>query len=204
MSSIALADEKQESILAPCQDFLPVNDEYRPFAPMKSRDLRQSRLEVPLMVRALRLPKYQRVLEIGCGAGKTLESLAVHCEPIRLAGIDIDGHELEEAEKHLRKHGVRASLYQEDVRRLPFPDESFDIVIDFGTTYHINRRVKALKEIERVLAKGGIFAYETRLNQLLSHPIRSLGHHVPWQNVRGLQPRSAALLWSSRVKARKS
>jgi hypothetical protein len=48
-------------------------------------------------------------------------------------------------------------------------------VFDFGTCYHISEPAAALSEIERVLAPGGRFVTETRLNQLVSHPVRSWG-----------------------------
>ena len=38
---------------------------------------------------------------------------------------------------------------------------------------------RALDEIHRVLTPGGLFVHETRLSQLLSHPIRSLGRSMP-------------------------
>jgi len=182
------------------ENFIPVNDEYRPFKLIARRNSWQQSLEVPLMVKALRLPSYQRVLEIGCGQGFALTALAQHCRPTRLVGVDIDHFLLKDAEKRIRKSGIRAELYQEDVRRLPFADACFDLVIDFGTTYHLNRRLKALKEIARVLSHGGIFAYETPLNQILSHPLRSRGRRIRWDLAAQLQSRRAAVLWSSRSK----
>lgn len=152
------------------------------------------------MVKALRLPRCQRVLEIGCGQGFALTALAHHCQPTRLVGIDIDLFLLKDAEKQIRESGIRAELYQEDVRRMPFDDGCFDLVIDFGTTYHLNRRLKALKEIARVLSHDGIFAYETPLNQILSHPLRARGRRIRWDLAPQLAPRRAAVLWSSRSK----
>lgn len=59
-----------------------------------------------------------------------------------------------------------------DVRSLPFAEGEFDFVIDFGTWYHISRPQEAIEEISRVLEPGGVFCYETRASQLLSHPMR--------------------------------
>ena len=36
------------------------------------------------------------------------------------------------------------------MRVLPFPEASFDLVVDFGTCYHVSRRALALREITRV------------------------------------------------------
>jgi ubiquinone/menaquinone biosynthesis C-methylase UbiE len=86
------------------------------------------------------------------------------------------------------------------VRAMPFPDHSFDVVIDFGTCYHVDRPSEALEEISRVLRPGGTFAYETPLNQLISHPIRSAGRRLPWAAAADLIPERHALLWAARSK----
>ncbi len=200
MESLATTEVQHSKRLFLHENFVPVNDEYQPFPLIARRDILQQRLEVPLFVKALRLPSYQRILEIGCGAGFVLPALASQCKPVRLVGIDIDRFLLQHAEKKITHTGLRVELYQADVRRMPFEDASFDLVVDFGTTFHLNRRVKALKEISRVLAADGIFAYETPLNQLLSHPFRAFGHRIPWAHASQLYPRRSALFWSSRVK----
>ncbi len=84
-----------------------------------------------------------------------------------------------------------------DVRSLPFPDASFDIVIDFGTCYHIARANQALDEIARVLVGGGIFATETKLSQILSHPVRTLGRRLDVLASGRFTPRRSAGLWVS-------
>ena len=194
-----LAEERQVEQVTR-EEFRPVNDEYRPCKIVERRNFMQEHLEVPALVRAMKLPLYKRILEIGCGPGIALAPLAKYCRPLRLVGIDIDDELLKKAKRRIKERQIMAELYQEDVRRLPFPDESFDIVVDFGTCYHVNRRVMALREIRRVLAKGGIFVYETRFSQLLSHPVRSFRQRIPWQMVPELKFRWAAVMWSSRVK----
>ena len=84
---------------------------------------------------------------------------------------------------------------------MPFSNAAFDSVIDFGTCYHIARPELALGEVQRVLSDGGVFAYETPANQLLSHPIRSFGRSLPWDSAKSLRHQRRRLLWSTRVKA---
>jgi len=96
--------------------------------------------------------------------------------------------------------GRAVELRAGDVRELPFADASFDLVVDFGTCYHVARRAQALREVARVLAAGGRFVHETRLSQLLSHPVRSWGRELPWDAVAELALERRALLWASRVK----
>lgn len=171
--------------------------EYQPFPNDGSRNWRQEHVEIPLMVRALGLPHRVRVLEVGCGQGIALPALAQYLEPSRLVGIDIDQSLLNEAHQRLRDTATRAELVVADVRQLPFPDRHFDLVIDFGTCFHVGRADDALREVARTLAPGGIFATETKLNQLLSHPVRSNGRYLPWKAVSVLAPRNRAWLWQS-------
>jgi ubiquinone/menaquinone biosynthesis C-methylase UbiE len=181
-----------------------VEPEYQPFPDVNRRNHWQEALEVPVMVKSLGLAEGQRVLEVGCGRGVALPPLTSWLRPRRLAGLDVDRPLLEIARSRLRELCLESQveLVHGDVRELPFPEASFDVVIDFGTCYHVARRARALHEIARVLAPGGLFVHETRASQLLSHPLRSFGRQLPWQAVPELRPRSHALLWASRVKQR--
>lgn len=173
---------------------------YQPFPDVTGRNTMQEALEVPLMVRLLKLPVDQKILEVGCGRGIALPVLAQLCKPRRLTGLDIAGDLLTKAAKRLAARQVQVELVQADVREMPFQDESFDIVIDFGTCYHIADPDRALSEIARVLSFGGTFVHETPANQVLSHPLRSFGRTIPWSASPLLMPQRTAVLWSSRVK----
>lgn len=175
--------------------------EYRPFPSERGRNLRQEWFEVPAMVLALRLSPGRRILEVGCGRGVALPELYRILSPTRITGIDIDAEALDAAAENARRRGAVIELIPADVRSLPFPDASFDIVVDFGTCYHIARPEAALREIARVLSPGGIFAHETRINQFLSHPVRSLGRRLPTEASRLFRQRRRAILWSSRTTA---
>jgi len=175
--------------------------DYRPFPNDQGKNTRQAQLEVPVVVRALGLPTEVRILEIGCGRGIALPVLDRLCSPRQLAGLDIDEELLVEAADNLREHGTEAELHHGDVRQMPFADEAFDVIIDFGTLYHITRPQDALGEIARVLASGGTFVYETKASQFLSHPVRSSGRRLPAPAAYDLRHRRWAMLWASRTKA---
>jgi ubiquinone/menaquinone biosynthesis C-methylase UbiE len=155
---------------------------------------------VPLMVRLLGLSRGGKLLEMGCGRGNALPAFARTLRPRLLVGIDVDHGFLAEASKSAQANGLSVQLVQGDVRAMPFRDGAFDLIIDFGTCYHIGRPELALAEVERALRDHGTFACETPANQLLSHPVRSFGRSLPWAAARSLRPKCKRLLWSSRVK----
>ena len=174
--------------------------EYRPFPRELRRDEAHASGEVPLLLALLALPPGLSILELGCGPGATLVPLAQRVAPARLCGIDIDADLLHIATTRLATARCNAELHHGDARVLPFAEASFDIVLDFGTCYHIARPHLALAEAARVLVTGGLFVTETKLNQGLSHPLRSLTRRLPWHRVPALAPAFATLMWDVRVK----
>jgi len=170
--------------------------EYEPFPNDVHRNARQQTLEVPAFVRVLGVPDGARILEVGCGRGIALPAIRRLCRPSRLVGLDIDPELLDEATA--RVAGLDVELVAGDVRDMPFADASFDVVIDFGTCYHIGRPAAAMSEIARVLAPGGRFCHETPVSQLLSHPVRWGGRALPWRDVPELRGGRRAVLWSCR------
>lgn len=172
--------------------------EYQPFPNEDGRNRRQELLELPAMIQALGLPRHLRVMELGCGRGIALPVLARCLVPTRLVGVDVDATLISIARQALQGGSVRAKLAVADIRALPFPDASFDMLIDFGTCFHVAYPGRALQEIERVLVPGGLFATETKLSQLMSHPIRASGRFLPWWAAPSLIPHRHALLWECR------
>jgi SAM-dependent methyltransferase len=180
-------------------------EEYRSFGNKESRNGLQERIEIPLLVRALRLPQGGRVLEVGCGRGVALPALAARLRPASLVGVDVDGSLVEVARQRVVRTGTRAEVQVADVRALPFEDGSFDMVIDFGTCYHVSGgvagRLAALSEIGRVLRAEGLFVHETPVAQMLAHPVRSFGRRLPWAEMSTLVSDRRAVLWTVRRRA---
>ena len=177
-------------------------DEYVPFENVDTRNDLQALIEVPILCRTLRLPRGVRVLGVGCGRGIALPVLWARLAPSSLTAIDSDAELARVARLRSIKEKLKVRVTEGDVRSMPYEDASFDLVIDFGTCYHVSGGVvgarRALREISRVLAPGGLFVHETPAAQHLAHPVRSFGRTLPWNDVPSLAFERTAVLWTRR------
>lgn len=120
-----------------------------------------------------------RILDVGCGDGITDLSLALRTGCAELVGIDpFKGYErLPDIlrENHVPADAVPANLrfLPADANAIPFPDDSFDVVVSWGSVEHIKGGyLPALREIRRVLRPDGL---------LFIHPglyYGNFGHHL--------------------------
>jgi ubiquinone/menaquinone biosynthesis C-methylase UbiE len=173
---------------------------YEPFANVVLRNTIQQRFEIPTLARLLGLPKGGEILEVGCGRGVAFAPLVEHCAPASLTAIDIDPALVAEARGFASGAALDVDVLEADVRELPFPANSFDLVVDFGTCYHVAQPDRALREISRILRRGGLLVHETSLAQLCSHPDRFCGRSLPWAAARELVPRRKVVFWATREK----
>ncbi len=94
-----------------------------------------------------------RVLELGCGNGKTAAALVRHADLV--VGLDFSRSGLLSCRASV--HSPRLELVEADVRALPFPHHVFDHVVAVHVLGHLlkEERRNALSEIRRVTAPGG-------------------------------------------------
>jgi ubiquinone/menaquinone biosynthesis C-methylase UbiE len=95
----------------------------------------------------------KRVLEMGCGNGKTTAALVRSAETV--VAIDYSRKGLEACHRTLTAPNLL--LMEADVRYLPFIDASFDQVVAFHILGHLLKdgRKRAVEEAYRVLRPGG-------------------------------------------------
>lgn len=106
-----------------------------------------------------RIADGQRVLDAGCGFGGTLAHINEHYSNMKLAGLNLDGRQLQRARKLTAPEpGNTVELVQGDACRLPFSDRSFDVVLAVECIFHFQSREHFLQEAHRVLAPAGRLA----------------------------------------------
>ena len=100
--------------------------------------------------------KEYKILDIGCGTGKSTEPLAKVFKKAEIIGCDPDKRMLKEARATAKKQKLSIEYIKGWAEKLPFEDECFDAVVA-GTALHWFGTKKAVKEINRVLKKGRPF-----------------------------------------------
>jgi SAM-dependent methyltransferase len=136
---------------------------------------------------------YQRALEIGAGTGYfTLNMLRAGMIGEATCS-DISAGMLSTLEANARRLQLDVRTARVDAERLPFRDESFDLVLGHAVLHHIPDLPRAFAEFERVLAPGGsvLFAGEpSRYGDRLARvPKRAAGFAAPlWRRAIGARP----------------
>jgi ubiquinone/menaquinone biosynthesis C-methylase UbiE len=92
-----------------------------------------------------------RVLDVGCGTGFATEGLLQETEHVH--GLDQSAHQLSKAYDKFGKRGP-VRFYRGDAERLPFADDSFDVVWSSGSIEYWPNPVTALAELRRVAKPG--------------------------------------------------
>src|SRR5262245_47825362 len=134
-----------------------------------------------------RLRGDERVLDMGCGRGAVLTAVARRVTTGRVTGVDIwsthdqSGNAKEVTLRNAALEGVddRVAIETGDMRALPFPDASFDLVVSSLAIHNIRpnaRRRQAVAEAFRVVKPGGrIVIADIRATSTYEDALRRLG-----------------------------
>ena len=97
------------------------------------------------------------LLEIGCGCGRIAHHMS-QLTQCQVYGINIDESQLKDARQYASKHKTNNQFLFKDLNDpLPFPDNNFDAIYEFGAcTTFIKNYKKVFKELFRVLKPGGV------------------------------------------------
>ncbi|ONK15973.1 bifunctional 2-polyprenyl-6-hydroxyphenol methylase/3-demethylubiquinol 3-O-methyltransferase UbiG [Streptomyces sp. MP131-18] len=120
------------------------------------------------------------VLDIGCGGGLLAEEFSrAGC---RVTGIDPSRTSLAAAGEHAKESGLDIEYKHAVAERLPFPDNSFDLVYCCDTLEHVTDTDQAIREVARVLRPGGYYLYDT-INRTFRSWIGMIKMAQDWKSV---------------------
>lgn len=100
------------------------------------------------------LSKCRRILEVGCGKGNLVRTLAHFCPEAIVTGID---PYLSEWWKTGESSGTNWQVKVGDGQNIEYPADTFDLIVSVAAFEHIPSPEKCLGEIRRVLKPGGLF-----------------------------------------------
>ncbi len=99
----------------------------------------------------------KEILEVGCGRGGGIAYFAKYYKPKHIVGVDVTQQAISFCNN--KYHIGNASFQVGDAQELPFPDQSFDVVINLESSGNYADCQKFFREVRRVLKPGGYFAY---------------------------------------------
>ena len=144
----------------------------------------------------------KRVLEVGCGHGGGASYLTRTLRPAAYTGLDLNRAAIAFCRKRHKLPNV--DFVHGDAEKMPFPDQSFDAVVNVESSAAYPHFSRFLAEVVRVLRPGGHFLY-TDLRPVSSiaeweaalagAPMRMLSHDdINAQVVRGLEKNSQRMV----------
>ncbi len=110
-----------------------------------------------------------RILDLGCGAGRHVVFLAKH--GFETHGLDISIEALKICQSRLKNEGIEPLLVQANMSDLPYPNGFFDGVIAIAAVYHLKlaELKQTIDEIHRILKPGGLLLIEFKSKQSHSY-----------------------------------
>lgn len=102
------------------------------------------------LIQQINLEDWYNVLDVGCGTGTVLLKLEQKCNFVG-HGIDIEEEMLKQAKSKLPNMDIRKSCCS----KLPYNDNSMDVVITCMAFHHFDNQTAFLKEALRVLKEDG-------------------------------------------------
>jgi SAM-dependent methyltransferase len=98
-----------------------------------------------------------QILDAGCGSGSMAREIAKAFPKAIVAGIDLRDEYIDYARRRAAEaHLQNLSFKTGDVRELPFPNDSFDIIWTKYLLQWVAEPMQAMRELVRVLKPGGL------------------------------------------------
>ncbi|TFG22970.1 MAG: methyltransferase domain-containing protein [Promethearchaeota archaeon] len=114
--------------------------------------------EIDIYTKILNLESNKKILDLCCGHGRHSLELAKRGFN-RVEGLDKSRFLIQEAKKTARNKNLSVKFREGDARILPYPPDSFDVVMILGNSFgyfdSIQDDLKVLKEVFRVLKPWG-------------------------------------------------
>lgn len=141
---------------------------------------------VSLMAKRWNLNQIKSVLDVGCGVGHWGQMLFPYfASDAFLKGIDPEPKWIEEAKERAIRKGIQTQTEYllGSAEKIPFPDNSFDMVTCQTVLIHVSNVEIAIKEMLRVLKTGGIIIASEPNNLIHNIIFNNLNINTPTQEI---------------------
>lgn len=96
-----------------------------------------------------------RILDVGCGTGKFASIVLEQLPKAQVFGLDLSEQMLHKGLPRLDQWPGRYHVVRGDSERLPFAEDSFDVVTCSHSFHHYPRQDQVVREMHRVLKPDG-------------------------------------------------
>lgn len=105
------------------------------------------------VVEILKQFKPENVLELGSGWGDNLLLIKKEFPNATVVGTDIDKKRLEYSVREIRKSGLDIEIIKQDVRKIDFLPNSYDVVLSCALLLMLDMDIKTIQQIINNMAK---------------------------------------------------
>ena len=138
-----------------------------------------------------------RLLDVGCGTGNLVGVMSRDADVAGAVGLDYSPVMVEKAAVKIREHGAggrHVFAVHADSERLPFANQSFDVLTCANSFHHYPNQAEVVREFRRVLRPGGIaILVDGFRDNVIGWLVFDVGvataeknvHHASWTEVRG-------------------
>jgi SAM-dependent methyltransferase len=135
-------------------------------------------LTAELLCEAVDLRAGERVLDVACGNGNA--ALAAARRFCQVTGVDYVPALLERAVQRAAAEGLEATFQEADAEELPFPDDSFDVVLSTCGAMFAPDQERTAAELLRVCRPGGRIGMVNWVpDGYVAALFRAIGRHLP-------------------------
>ncbi len=107
-----------------------------------------------------------KVLDAGTGPGTLARDIARHLPRLQVYGIDLSEDMIRLAREHAKREQLEERVHFDsgNIAQMPYPDQSFDLVVSTISMHHWYEIEQPLRDLYRVLRPGGrLWIYDFRL-----------------------------------------
>jgi ubiquinone/menaquinone biosynthesis C-methylase UbiE len=177
----ALKDTKLAQILYHDWEAETYDDKWSISYDQRCVDYARGRFDAAVPDAVQRELPYDRALELGCGTGFFLLNLIQAGVARRGSVTDLSPGMVKVATRNGQSLGLDIDGKVADAEGIPYPDDTFDLVVGHAVLHHIPDVELSLREVVRVLKPGGRFVFAgepTTIGNRYARELSTLTWHI--------------------------